>query len=63
MKVTVDFSKCTGSGNCVGVAPTFFDIGDADQVTLLRSEVAPDELAMVENAVRMCPQAALSLEG
>lgn len=61
MRLTVDYGKCSGSANCVGAAPTVFDIGDADQVTLLMEDIPSELVLTVENAVRMCPQGALKL--
>ena len=62
MRIEVDLTRCTGTGNCVVAAPDVFEIADdADQVHLLVAEVTPDRQVAVENAVRMCPQAALQL--
>jgi ferredoxin len=63
MKVVVDRDLCQGHAMCVLEAPDVFVVrrGD-DQVTLLTE--APDESlgTAVQNAVRYCPNSALSIE-
>lgn len=62
MQVHVDLERCTGTANCVVAAPQVFDIADdADQVRVLVAEVPTDLRAAVGNAVRMCPQGALTM--
>jgi ferredoxin len=63
VKVVVDRDLCQGHAMCVLEAPEVFEVrrGDA-QVTLL-TEVPDESLrAAVQNAVRYCPNAALSIE-
>ncbi|MFC9514964.1 ferredoxin [Nocardiaceae bacterium NPDC056970] len=60
--IKVDLSKCQGYANCVVTSPDAFDLGDDGKVVLLTREVTPDKLAEVEEGVRSCPAAALSLE-
>jgi ferredoxin len=63
MRVQVDLARCTGTANCVVAAPDVFEIGDDDeQVRVIMAEVAPGRMPAIENAVRMCPQGALSLD-
>jgi ferredoxin len=63
MKVQVDLTRCTGTANCVVAAPDVFQIGDDDdQVRVIVAEVAASRVPAIENAVRMCPQGALSLD-
>jgi ferredoxin len=62
MRIEVDLTRCTGTANCVVAAPDVFELAeDADQVQLLVAELSPERRDAVENAVRMCPQAALQL--
>ena len=62
MKVEADLSRCTGTANCVVLAPDVFALGDDDDVVrILVAEVAPEQHAAVEDAVRRCPQGALRL--
>lgn len=64
MKVVVDFEACEMHGDCVMEAPEVFDLeDDSDVVTVLEPE--PDEAlrTKVERAARMCPVAAILVEG
>jgi ferredoxin len=63
VRVVVDRDLCQGHAMCVLESAEVFEVrkGD-DQVTLL-DETPPESLrASVENAVRFCPNAALSIE-
>jgi ferredoxin len=62
MKVVVDRGKCTGLGICESLAPTFFEVDDNGDLLLLEEDIAPDDLADVEEAVRGCPTEALRIE-
>jgi ferredoxin len=59
--VTVDHDKCTGIGICESLQPERFEIRDDGSLDLLRTDVAPDEVAQLEEIVRACPTAALQL--
>jgi ferredoxin len=63
MKVAVDLEVCEGHGECVLVAPEIFELGDGDQVTVLQEEPGEDLRAKAEEAVEVCPVAAISVEG
>jgi len=63
MKVIVDAQRCELHGECMVAAPEVFDIeDDAEVVTVINPE--PDESlrAAVEEAVLMCPLAAIRIE-
>lgn len=64
MKVTVDPLRCDAHGVCVDACPQVFALDDGDDVvTLLQRE--PDETLResVERAARMCPKAAITVDG
>lgn len=61
MRIEADLQRCSGTANCVALVPEHFDIGDDDLVQVLVAEVPPEQLEVVEEAVRRCPQAALQL--
>ncbi len=61
MKVQVDFRKCTGLGICESLAPEFFEVNEAGDLMLLRSDVTDDERQAVEEAVAGCPTEALRI--
>lgn len=61
MVVRADLDSCEGYANCVVAAPDVFDVGDDGVVVLLQMTVGEEERDRVEEAVRSCPVAALSL--
>jgi len=63
MKVVLDTGVCQGHGMCVLEAPDVFELDKhATTVTILQAEVDDVHLADVQQAVKYCPNAALSLE-
>ncbi len=63
MKIVVDFDKCESNAVCMGIAPEVFEVRDDDFLYILQEE--PDESLRpkMEEAVRMCPKLAISIEG
>ena len=63
MHVIVDFDRCESNAVCMGIAPEVFEVRDDDFLYVLQEE--PDESlrAKVEQAARMCPKAAIRIEG
>ena len=62
MRVVVDYDLCESNALCMGVAPEVFEVRDDDNLYLL-TENPPEELRdKVEQAVRLCPKAAISIE-
>jgi ferredoxin len=61
MRIEVDRELCEGHARCVEVAPALFDVSDDDQVVLLDATPPETERALVEEAVRWCPRAAIAL--
>ncbi|MCE3554036.1 ferredoxin [Pseudonocardia sp. RS010] len=63
MKVHVDFDLCESNALCMAAAPEVFEVRDDDFLYIL-DENPPEELrGKVEEAVRACPKAAITLEG
>jgi ferredoxin len=62
MRIEVMPERCIGSGNCVDVAPRYFDQSDLDGVVevLVTDVDAADEPAVAE-AADICPVAAILL--
>jgi ferredoxin len=62
MKVVVDWNLCESNGLCMDACPDVFRLDDADRLLILIER--PDEglRTQVEQAVRVCPRQALSLE-
>jgi ferredoxin len=63
MKVVVDFDKCTSNAVCMGIAPEVFEVRDDNFLYILQEEPAEDLRPKLEEAVRMCPTQAISLDG
>jgi len=62
MRVVVDYDLCESNALCMGVAPDVFEVRDDDNLYLL-TENPPEELRdKVEQAVRLCPKAAISIQ-
>ncbi len=63
MKVIVDFDRCESNAICMGIAPDVFEVRDDDFLYVLQ-ESPPEELRpKMEEAVRLCPKQAISIEG
>ncbi|MBQ0926959.1 ferredoxin [Saccharopolyspora endophytica] len=64
MKVFIDQDKCVGAGQCVLAADEVFDQRDEDGVAFLLAEQPDDRhRAATEDAARVCPAAAIRVEG
>lgn len=62
MKVTVDWTKCTGLGICESLAPSVFEVGENGDLVLLQESPDAGVLGEVRAAVEGCPTEALRLE-
>ena len=62
MKIVVDFDKCDSNGGCCGVAPDLFELDDQNFLVIKQEEPGQDQRASLEEAVRGCPTAAISIE-
>ena len=62
MKVHVDMNLCQSHGECVFAAPDVFDLGD-DDVLVWKEDVDASQRAELEQAVQVCPMAAIRIEG
>ncbi|MFD7459858.1 MULTISPECIES: ferredoxin [unclassified Streptomyces] len=63
MKVTVDDSRCCGSGQCVLLAPEVFDQREDDATVVLLDATPPDGLhAAVRDAAAMCPSEVITVD-
>jgi len=63
MKITVDFERCIGSGQCVVSADAVFDQDDEDgRVVVLDASPPDDLLEDVREAVRVCPARVIRLD-
>lgn len=64
MKVLFDRDVCEGHGECVVAAPDIFELDDTgDKAVLLQPEPSEELRDQAIKAVKICPIAALQLEG
>ncbi|GAA0995939.1 hypothetical protein GCM10009555_090960 [Acrocarpospora macrocephala] len=62
-RIVVDATRCQAYGLCVAVHPDVFDVPAGSPIAVvLRDVVDADDVADVEQAVRVCPAQALSLQ-
>ena len=62
MKVHVDMNLCQSHGECVFAAPDVFELGD-DDVLRWEEDVDDAKRDELQEAVDVCPMAAIRLEG
>ncbi len=61
MRVVVDWESCESNALCMAAAPEVFEVRDDDLLYLLDEEPGEELRAKVEQAVRSCPKAALTI--
>lgn len=62
MKVRVDPEKCQGHTLCNMIAPKMFELDEIDGHSSATSEEVPADMEeMVREAVRSCPEEAISI--
>ncbi|CAN5877189.1 ferredoxin [soil metagenome] len=62
VKVLADRDVCIGAGMCVMTAEAVFDQDDDALVVVLTDDIPEAEQKRVNDAVRLCPSGALSLQ-
>ena len=63
MKLTADKTICTGAGNCVRLAPDWFDQDDQEGLVVLLDDTPPAELRqLMTDVVDACPTGAIQLD-
>jgi ferredoxin len=60
VKVEVDTDRCRGHGVCMSLCPQVFDLTDDGYATVLVDEVPAELEAVVADAVRHCPERAIT---
>ncbi|WP_285758854.1 ferredoxin [Nocardiopsis ansamitocini] len=63
MRVKVDFDRCESNAVCMGIVPEVFEVRDDDYLYVLQEEPGPELRPEVEEAARLCPKQAISVEG
>jgi ferredoxin len=62
MKVVVDFDLCESNALCAGVAPEVFEVREDDFLYVLNETPGEELRERVEEAVRLCPKQAITIE-
>ena len=62
MKVVVNFDLCQSNALCMNAAPEVFEVRDDGYLYVLQEEPGEDLRSKVEEAARLCPTQAISLE-
>jgi ferredoxin len=60
VKVAIDADRCGGHGVCSALCPTVFALNDDGYSEVLLPDVPADLEEAVQNAVRQCPEKAIS---
>jgi ferredoxin len=62
MKVVVDFDVCASTGGCMQVCPEVFEVRSDGYLYVLNENPGPELAEKVNEAVDLCPTAAISVE-
>jgi ferredoxin len=62
MKVEIDADQCRGHGVCWSLCPEVFDLLDDGYSTVKVPEVPTEHEAAVREAVKHCPEHAISID-
>jgi ferredoxin len=62
MKIVVDYDLCEANARCMEVAPDLFKVDDEDNLNVLVESPGEDRRAALEEAVRLCPRQAISIQ-
>lgn len=63
MKINVDFDRCQSNALCMSSAPEVFEVRDDGFLYILNESPGDDLRAKVQEAARLCPTQAITLEG
>ena len=61
MRVVVDYDVCESNAVCMGLVPEVFEVRDDDFLYVLDENPPESMRARLEEAVRSCPKAAISI--
>lgn len=61
MKLKVDADLCQGHGRCYSLYPDLFEADEDGYGTAVDVQLAPRQMKAAEEAIEVCPEAAISL--
>jgi ferredoxin len=62
MKIAVDFDRCQSNALCMSAAPEVFEVRDDGFLYILIEEPGEEHRITVEEAARLCPTQAITIE-
>lgn len=62
MKIVVDYDLCEANALCMEAAPEVFRVEEDDTLTVLMEEPGDELRAKVEEAARLCPRQAITIQ-
>lgn len=62
MKIVIDYDLCEANAVCMDVCPECFRVEEDDTLTVLIERPGEELRGKVEEAVRLCPRQAITLE-
>ena len=62
MKIVVDFDLCEANAVCMEIEPEIFQVDDNDELHVLIESPGEAYRKKLEEAIRLCPRQALSIE-
>ena len=62
MKIVVDYDLCEANALCMEAAPEVFRVEEDDTLTVIIESPGEDLRAKVEEAARLCPRQAITIE-
>lgn len=62
MRIVVDYDRCESNALCMRVAPDVFQVRDDDILYVLNETPGEELRPKVEEAARLCPKQAISIE-
>jgi len=62
MKIVVDYDLCEANARCMEVAPDIFKVDEEDNLHILIESPSEDRRKDLEEAVRLCPRQAVTIQ-
>ncbi len=63
MKVVVDYDLCEANALCMDCCPEVFRVEEDDSLTILMDAIPEALRSKCEDAARLCPRQAITLDG